>query len=129
MQPEILKFKVDENLPEAAARIFREAGFDAETVLTEGLGGASDATLAAICKEEGRTLVTLDLDFSDIRHIRLKSILALSYCGYIITVSCMYQQLLKKLWGCCNVRSLLAPSGVLMNDVSGYTVIDAQLSR
>ena len=67
MQPESLKFKVDENLPEAAARILRDAGFDAETVLTEGLGGASDTTLATVCKEEGRALVTLDLDFSDIR--------------------------------------------------------------
>jgi len=67
MQPESLKFKVDENLPEAAARILRDAGFDAETVLNEELGGTSDTALASVCKEEGRALITLDLDFSDIR--------------------------------------------------------------
>ena len=67
MQPETIKFKVDENLPEVAAEILRKAGYDAETVLTEGLGGAQDSSIAAVCLEEGRALVTLDLDFSDIR--------------------------------------------------------------
>jgi len=67
MPPDTLKFKVDENLPAVAAEILREAGYDAETVLSEGLGGATDSTLAAVCKEEERTLITLDLDFSDIR--------------------------------------------------------------
>jgi predicted nuclease of predicted toxin-antitoxin system len=66
-QSETLKFKIDENLPRVAAEILREAGFDAETVLQEGLGGSPDDSLAAVCKEEGRALVTLDLDFSDIR--------------------------------------------------------------
>jgi len=67
MPPETRKFKVDENLPEAAAEILRAAGFDAETVLNEELGGASDSSLASVCLEERRALVTLDLDFSDIR--------------------------------------------------------------
>jgi hypothetical protein len=40
----------------------------------------------------------------------------------------MYQQLWKKLWGCCNGRSWLEPSGVLMNGVSGFTVIDIKMS-
>ena len=79
MQPECLKFKVDENLPEAAARILRDAGFDAETVLNEGFGGASDTALAAVCKEEGRALITLDLDFSDIRTYPPKE-----YPGFIV---------------------------------------------
>jgi len=67
MQSEPLKFKVDENLPAIAAEILREAGFDAETVLSEGLGGVPDSSLAAVCLEERRALVTLDLDFADIR--------------------------------------------------------------
>jgi len=79
MPPDCLKFKVDENLPETAARILRDAGFDAETVLNEGLGGASDTTLAAVCKEEGRALITLDLDFSDIRTYPPKE-----YPGFIV---------------------------------------------
>jgi predicted nuclease of predicted toxin-antitoxin system len=67
MQPDMSKFKVDENLPEVAAKILRDAGFEAETVLGEGLGGATDSALAVVCLEEGRALVTLDLDFSDIK--------------------------------------------------------------
>jgi predicted nuclease of predicted toxin-antitoxin system len=67
MPPEPLKFKVDENLPEIAATILREAGYDTETVLSEGLGGAPDTILAAVCQKERRALVSLDLDFSDIR--------------------------------------------------------------
>ena len=66
MQPETLRFKLDENLPEVASIILREAGFDAVTVLSEGLGGSPDSTLADVCQKEGRALVTLDLDFSDI---------------------------------------------------------------
>jgi hypothetical protein len=68
MPPETRKFKVDENLPEAAAEILRAAGFDAETVLNEGLGGASDSSLASVCLEERRALQH-DLDFSDIEPI------------------------------------------------------------
>lgn len=67
MPPETAKFKVDENLPELAAEILRNAGFDAETVLFEGLGGSPDTEIAAICLQERRALITLDLDFSDIK--------------------------------------------------------------
>jgi len=38
-----------------------------ETVNSEGLGGADDAAIFAACNAEDRILVTLDLDFSDIR--------------------------------------------------------------
>lgn len=79
MPPEMYKFKVDENLPEVAAEILRVAGYDAETVLSEGLGGASDSSLAAVCLEEGRALVTLDLDFSDI-----KTYPPQKYSGFIV---------------------------------------------
>jgi hypothetical protein len=53
MPLEIHTFKVDENLPEVAASILREAGFDAETVLSEGLGGSPDSTLAAFARKKG----------------------------------------------------------------------------
>jgi predicted nuclease of predicted toxin-antitoxin system len=66
MQPEVPRFKVDENLPEVAAAMLREAGYDAETVLFENLGGAPDPCIAAVCLKERRSLITLDLDFSDI---------------------------------------------------------------
>jgi predicted nuclease of predicted toxin-antitoxin system len=62
-----MKFKVDENLPVETAAALRAAGHDAMTVLEQGLGGRLDASIAEICKCEGRALVTLDLDFSNVQ--------------------------------------------------------------
>jgi len=61
------KFKIDENLPVEAANVLAEAGHDAETVHAEQLSGHPDAEIAAKCLQERRVIVTLDLDFSDIR--------------------------------------------------------------
>ena len=63
-----MRFKVDENLPLEAATMLRRAGHDAVTVLEQHLGGSDDAQLAALCQLESRILVTLDMDFSDIRN-------------------------------------------------------------
>ena len=57
----------DENLPVQLRSLFAESGHDAATVVDEGLGGASDVEVAAVCIGEERVLVTQDLDFSDIR--------------------------------------------------------------
>ena len=61
-----MKFKTDENLPTEAAAILRESGFDAQTVGDEKLSGSDDRILAARVRDEGRILVTLDLDFANI---------------------------------------------------------------
>jgi predicted nuclease of predicted toxin-antitoxin system len=61
-------FKFDENLPAEAAAIFSNAGYDAVSVLDQNLGGEPDSSIAAICNEEGRALVSLDIDFADIRN-------------------------------------------------------------
>ena len=37
------------------------------TVLDQQYGGSADIHLAALCQRESRTLVTLDMDFADIR--------------------------------------------------------------
>ena len=63
-----MRFKVDENLPIEVAEMLRQAGHDATTVLEQHLGGSDDAQLAALCQLESRILVTLDMDFSDIRN-------------------------------------------------------------
>lgn len=62
-----MKFKTDENLPLEAALLLRNAEFACETVQDEGLIGAPDTSIAASIKAEGRILITLDLDFANIR--------------------------------------------------------------
>jgi predicted nuclease of predicted toxin-antitoxin system len=62
-----MRFKVDENLPVEVAQLLQDAGHEAVTVLDQRLGGRDDRALATICQQEARALVTLDLDFADIR--------------------------------------------------------------
>ena len=60
-------FKIDENLHPDVASVLREHGHDAVTVWDQGLRGTSDVKLSAVCRSEHRALITLDLDFADIR--------------------------------------------------------------
>lgn len=62
-----LRFKLDENLPRRVEPDLRALGHDVETALSEGLAGSAVPELLAACVAEDRILVTLDLDFSDIR--------------------------------------------------------------
>ena len=62
-----MKFKVDENLPVEVAELLRQAGYDDATVFDQKLGGEADRTIASICRLEQRAIVTLDIDFADIR--------------------------------------------------------------
>lgn len=62
-----LAFKVDENLPALVTQDLRTAVYDALTVLDQKLGGGADDRLANVCRQENRVLLTLDLDFADIR--------------------------------------------------------------
>jgi predicted nuclease of predicted toxin-antitoxin system len=63
-----MQFKIDENLHADAAELLRQHGYDTTTVLEQGLQGGADADIANVCQQEGRTMITLDLDFSDVRH-------------------------------------------------------------
>ena len=60
-------FKIDENLPAEFVEMLRAATHDAQSVLNEGLGGVADDRVAQVCRDEHRAIVTLDLDFADIR--------------------------------------------------------------
>ena len=62
-----MDFKIDENLPVEVADLLAENGHDATTVLKQRLGGEKDPTIAAVCKNEKRTLLILDTDFADIQ--------------------------------------------------------------
>jgi predicted nuclease of predicted toxin-antitoxin system len=61
------RFKTDENLPLEVADLLRAHGYDALTINDQRMSGASDPNIAEVCQQEGRTLITLDLDFADIR--------------------------------------------------------------
>ena len=71
--------KLDENLSGACATLLRGEGFDVHTVLEENLAGHRDERILAACVEEGRTLITLDLDFAN--PIRFDPSL---HCGVIV---------------------------------------------
>ena len=62
-----MQFKIDENLPRRVAAALRDAGHDAETIGEQDLSGADDPVIADVLRRESRALVTLDLDFADIR--------------------------------------------------------------
>jgi predicted nuclease of predicted toxin-antitoxin system len=60
-----MRFKLDECVDVRLARLFEDAGYDAETVFSEKVAGATDKVLYDLCLKEKRTLVTQDLDFSN----------------------------------------------------------------
>ena len=62
-----MQFKVDENVHPDVALLLQWAGHDAKTVWDQGLRGKDDSRIAEVCRAERRALVTLDLDFADIR--------------------------------------------------------------
>ena len=59
--------KFDENLPSDLGALLRADGHDAHSVLDQELRGAADPAIAKVCQDEQRILVTLDLDFSNIK--------------------------------------------------------------
>lgn len=59
--------KVDEDLPKAVAHLLSECGYDAATVVEQGMGGIKDPMLWNAVQSEGRFLITADKGFADIR--------------------------------------------------------------
>jgi predicted nuclease of predicted toxin-antitoxin system len=62
-----MRFKLDENLSPLLAALFTAAGHEAHSVIEEGLGGKPDERVIDVCRRESRALVTLDLDFANIK--------------------------------------------------------------
>jgi predicted nuclease of predicted toxin-antitoxin system len=61
--------KLDENVPDSVGGILRAAGHNVALARDQGLAGATDNHVLAVAASEGRTLVTLDRDFTNIlRH-------------------------------------------------------------
>lgn len=65
-----MKLKLDENLPESLVPALSALGHDVDNVRLEGLVGQSDPNVWRAAQEEGRFLVTQDLDFSDVRQFQ-----------------------------------------------------------
>jgi predicted nuclease of predicted toxin-antitoxin system len=61
-------FKIDENLPKEVALLLSDAKHDACTVLHQKMKGDPDWKIIRACRREKRILVTLDIDFADIRN-------------------------------------------------------------
>jgi predicted nuclease of predicted toxin-antitoxin system len=62
-----MQVKVDEDLPPIAAQWLKGKGYEATTVLEEGLGGWRDEQLWQLIQAERKFLVTADKGFADIR--------------------------------------------------------------
>ena len=60
-----MKFKLDENLGESVRRRLAAAGHDVSTIVDQQMAGATDSVVYRTCADEGRVLVTLDLDFAN----------------------------------------------------------------
>jgi predicted nuclease of predicted toxin-antitoxin system len=64
-----MRVKLDENVPTGLSTVLRESGHETTTVPQQGLAGQSDAVIWDAAQRENRLLVTLDLDFADIRSL------------------------------------------------------------
>src|SRR5271165_4902882 len=60
-------FKLDENLRSDVGDPLLELGHDVSTVYDQGLRGKEDHEIAETCRVEGRILISMDLDFSNIQ--------------------------------------------------------------
>ncbi|HID74963.1 MAG TPA: hypothetical protein EYP56_03095 [Planctomycetaceae bacterium] len=58
-----MKFKLDENLDIRLGALLAAEGHEVDSAVSEGLSGSSDDAVYRACRESGRALVTLDLDF------------------------------------------------------------------
>ncbi|MFQ6121416.1 MAG: DUF5615 family PIN-like protein [Methanosarcinales archaeon] len=62
-----IKLLIDENISPLVAEGLRDLRYDAIHVKEVSLKGHTDEEIMAFAKREGRTLLTLDIDFADIR--------------------------------------------------------------
>ncbi len=62
-----MRVNLDENVTVEARGVFVRFGHDADTVVEEGLVGASDDVVRQAAADAGRMIVTFDVGFADVR--------------------------------------------------------------
>lgn len=62
-----MRVKVDEDLPRAVARLLREKGHEASTVVEQDMGGWKDPEVWRAVQDKEQLLLTGDKGFADIR--------------------------------------------------------------
>ena len=73
-----MRLKLDENISRALKDSLSARGHDVMTASDEGLLGQPDSEIAAAARNEGRMVMTFDLDFADLRRFPPGLIPALS---------------------------------------------------
>ena len=63
-----MQIKVDEDLPKQVVASLRENGYQADSVVEQGMTGWKDAALWRKIQTENRFLITADKGFADIRN-------------------------------------------------------------
>jgi len=62
-----MRCKIDEYLPLEIKYLLAQHRHEPVTVAEQGMARSIDPDVAQVCRKEGRALLTLDLDFSDIQ--------------------------------------------------------------
>ncbi|XYH99842.1 DUF5615 family PIN-like protein [Sorangium sp. So ce1128] len=65
-----MRLKLDENLSRHLKTELTALGHDVDTVADEGLLSAADPVVGLAAKDAGRVLMTLDVEFADLRKYR-----------------------------------------------------------
>ena len=62
-----MRVKLDENITTAAKALIAQHGHEVDTVVDEGLTGATDSVVSQACRSDERMLVTFDVGFGNLR--------------------------------------------------------------
>jgi predicted nuclease of predicted toxin-antitoxin system len=109
-----VRIKLDENMPAAMTELLRRAGHDVVTTADEGLGGSPDPRLVQAATAEDRLLLTLDLDFADVRRFPIGS-----HAGIVVF------RLHDQRWLALETAArILVSSGILRRIRGGLAVVD-----